>query len=54
MSGVGFENTVSDILTHMFNHQTRHQEQVHDMLSQTDASLLELDLIFYIRQLDMA
>lgn len=51
-SGAAFENTVSDTLTHMFNHQTHHRGQVHDMLSQTDVPPPELDLIFYMRQTD--
>lgn len=50
ISGVAFENTVSDILTHMFNHQTHHRGQVHGMLSDTKVAPPELDLIFYLRQ----
>ena len=50
-SGAAFENTVSDTLTHMFNHETHHRGQVHDMLSQTDTPSPELDLIFYMRQI---
>jgi len=37
------------VLGHMFNHQTHHRGQVHDMLSQTAAPPPELDLIFFIR-----
>jgi uncharacterized damage-inducible protein DinB len=52
IAGAEFENTVSDVLTHMFNHQAHHRGQVHDMLSQTDVPPPELDLIFYLRQGD--
>ena len=48
--GVPFENLVSDILTHVFNHQTHHRGQVHDLLSQTEIPPPELDLIFYMRE----
>jgi len=51
MSGAAFDNTVSDILTHMFNHQTHHRGQVHDMLSQTKVLPPELDYIFFMREL---
>jgi uncharacterized damage-inducible protein DinB len=37
------------VLGHLFNHQTHHRGQVHDMLSQTDVEPPELDLIFYVR-----
>ena len=50
IQGAAFENTVSDILTHMFNHQTHHRGQVHCLLSQTDVAPPELDLIFYLRE----
>ena len=32
------------LLAHLFNHQTHHRGQVHDMLSQTDVSPPSLDL----------
>jgi uncharacterized damage-inducible protein DinB len=38
------------VLGHMFNHQTHHRGQVHDMLSQTDVPPPELDLIYFIRE----
>ena len=37
------------VLGHVFNHQTHHRGQVHDMLSQTDVAPPELDLIYFIR-----
>lgn len=49
IKGAAFENTVQQILTHMFNHQTHHRGQIHDQLSQTDVPPPELDLIFYLR-----
>ena len=39
------------VFTHLFNHQTHHRGQVHDMLSQAGASPPELDLIYYVRTL---
>lgn len=47
--GEAHENTISNILTHVFNHQTHHRGQVHDQLSQTSVSPPELDLIYYLR-----
>lgn len=38
------------ILTHLFNHQTHHRGQVHDMLAQTPVAPPPLDLIYYLRQ----
>lgn len=43
------ENLVSDILSHVFNHQTHHRGQVHDLLCQTKVTPPELDLIYYLR-----
>lgn len=39
------------VFTHLFNHQTHHRGQVHDMLSQAGATPPELDLIYYVRTL---
>ncbi|MGI9437545.1 MAG: DinB family protein [Geminicoccaceae bacterium] len=39
---------------HLFNHQTHHRGQIHDMLSQTEVAPPPLDLIFYLRALDQA
>ncbi|HLI12223.1 MAG TPA: DinB family protein [Alphaproteobacteria bacterium] len=38
------------ILAHLFNHQTHHRAQVHDMLSQTLVPPPPLDLILYLRE----
>jgi uncharacterized damage-inducible protein DinB len=37
------------LLGHVFNHQTHHRGQVHDMLSQTDVAPPEIDLIIFVR-----
>lgn len=47
--GAAQETQLEWILAHFFNHGTHHRGQVHDMLSQTDVSPPELDLIFYLR-----
>jgi uncharacterized damage-inducible protein DinB len=57
-AAVHYRNTRGDafatpcrlVLGHLFNHQTHHRGQVHDMLSQTAVAPPELDLIFYVRQ----
>jgi uncharacterized damage-inducible protein DinB len=38
------------LLVNLFNHQTHHRGQVHDMLSQTTVAPPPLDLIFYVRE----
>lgn len=38
------------VLGHLFNHQTHHRGQVHDMLSQTPVPSPPLDLLFYLRE----
>ena len=39
------------VFTHLFNHQTHHRGQVHDMLSHAGVPPPELDLIYYVRTL---
>ena len=48
-SGAAQETRLDWILSHLFNHQTHHRGQVHDMLSQTETAPPPLDLIFYLR-----
>jgi len=48
--GQRFRTPIRQVLAHLFNHQTHHRGQVHDMLSQTDVPPPELDLIFFLRQ----
>ena len=38
----------SVIMQHFFNHQMHHRGQVHDMLCQTEAEALPLDLLYSI------
>jgi len=39
-----FDDPVGMLVAHLFNHQTHHRGQVHDMLSQTDVAPPVLDL----------
>jgi len=47
--GEEFATPIRLVLGHLFNHQTHHRGQVHDMLSQTAVAPPELDLIFFVR-----
>jgi uncharacterized damage-inducible protein DinB len=49
-SGKPFRNELALVLQHLFNHQTHHRGQVHDMLSATAVPPPVLDLIYYERQ----
>jgi uncharacterized damage-inducible protein DinB len=40
-------------LGHLFNHQTHHRGQAHDLLAQTTVPPPPLDLIFYLREQGM-
>lgn len=51
VAGTRYRTPMRLVFTHLFNHQTHHRGQVHDMLSQTGASPPELDLIYYVRTL---
>ena len=44
MGGLAHEQALADILAHLFNHQTHHRGQVHDLLSQTDVPPPSLNL----------
>jgi uncharacterized damage-inducible protein DinB len=48
--GEAFATPYRLVLGHLFNHQTHHRGQVHDMLSQTAVPPPELDLIYFVRQ----
>lgn len=50
--GTPFATPYRLVLGHLFNHQTHHRGQVHDMLSQTKVPPPELDLIFFVRAQD--
>ncbi len=51
IAGTPFRTPMHLVFTHMFNHQTHHRGQIHDMLSQTGVSPPKLDLIYYVRTL---
>ncbi|OUR75357.1 hypothetical protein A9Q83_18215 [Alphaproteobacteria bacterium 46_93_T64] len=40
---------VAEILSHLFNHQTHHRGQCHQMLSQLGKTPPSIDMIYYIR-----
>jgi uncharacterized damage-inducible protein DinB len=40
------------VLTHVFNHQTHHRGQAHDMLCQAAGDAPPLDLIYFLRESD--
>ncbi len=52
MAGAEQVTPVVQVMAHLFNHQTHHRGQVHDMLSQTAVAPPSLDLIFYLRDAD--
>ncbi len=43
-AGLAFDDPVEILVPHLFNHQTHHRGQVHDMLSQTEVPPPSLDL----------
>jgi len=51
VAGEQFVTPVGQVLAHVFNHQTHHRGQVHDLLSQTDVAPPPLDLMYYLREL---
>jgi uncharacterized damage-inducible protein DinB len=48
--GEVFATPLALVLAHVFNHQTHHRGQVHDLLSQTAVAPPPIDLIYFIRQ----
>ncbi len=50
MAGNRFRDPVKTILAHLFNHQSHHRGQAHDLLSQTEVAPPALDLIQYLRE----
>ena len=38
------------LLSHLFNHQTHHRGQIHDMLSQTEISPPSLDIYYFLQR----
>ncbi len=51
-AGIDCRDRISDMLTHMFNHQTHHRGQCHHMLSQLGKAPPPLDMIYFIRELE--
>ena len=51
-AGETFREPLAQILAHVFNHQTHHRGQAHDMLSQTGLEPPSLDLVQFIREAD--
>lgn len=50
MAGAPQRTPMAHVMAHLFNHETHHRGQVHDMLSQAGLKPPELDLIFYLRR----
>ena len=48
MAGERHQDPLRLILAHMFNHQTHHRGQAHDLLSQTEVAPPPLDLIYFL------
>lgn len=48
--GDAFATPMAVVLGHLFNHQTHHRGQVHDLLSQTAVAPPSLDLIYFHRE----
>ncbi len=51
LAGTPLRTPMRLVWTHMFNHETHHRGQIHDMLSQAGLPPPELDLIYYVRSL---
>ena len=49
MLGDEFEQPLTTVLAHLFNHQTHHRGQLHTLLTQFGVSVPPLDLIYFIR-----
>jgi uncharacterized damage-inducible protein DinB len=47
--GERFHTPLRIVFAHIFNHQTHHRAQVHDVLSQTEVPPPPLDLILFVR-----
>lgn len=50
MAGAPFEDPLSALLAHLFNHQTHHRGQAHGLLSLAGASPPPLDLLYFMRE----
>jgi uncharacterized damage-inducible protein DinB len=54
MAGERQTTVLRFVLGHLFNHQTHHRGQVHDLLMQTAVKPPPLDLIYYLRTSEAA
>lgn len=54
MAGEPFEQPLSTVLDHLFNHQTHHRGQAHALVSQAGAEPPPLDLLYYLRETKVA
>jgi uncharacterized damage-inducible protein DinB len=50
--GIPYENTLWHIFTHLFNHATQHRSEAAEVLTEYGCSPGDLDLIWYLRQLE--
>jgi uncharacterized damage-inducible protein DinB len=50
LAGTAQATPLTGVLMHLFNHQTHHRGQAHDMLSQTALPPPALDLIYFLRE----
>lgn len=54
MAGELFEQPLSTVLDHLFNHQTHHRGQAHALLTQAGADAPPLDLLYFLRETNTA
>jgi uncharacterized damage-inducible protein DinB len=52
IAGEAQQTKMSDVLTHVFNHQTHHRGQCHQSLTQIGVDAPSMDLIYYLRSLN--
>jgi len=54
MAGAPHEQPLSQVLMHVFNHQTHHRGQAHGILTGLDRTAPPLDLIYFFRDVGSA
>ena len=54
MSGKAQATPLAQVLAHLFNHQTHHRGQAHAIITSLGRAAPELDLIFYLREVNGA
>lgn len=50
MSGAAFEQPLTSVLLHVFNHATHHRGQISAALTQAGLAAPEMDLVWYLRR----